>query len=107
MALNRYQLKELFNDVSKLTTSKYHKLIDAIFALRTDQPKCGRVEYTAGNHTISFLKSFATDQYEVFAEGRIENENIEIYIISQSESDFTIYIPDDCTVIWRAIKHNS
>lgn len=72
-----------------------------------DYQQAGSIALLEGTRTVPLKKMLINDSYDVKCDGYVVGRvgKVEIINISQTRSDFTIYVPEDCTVKWNLTKY--
>ena len=98
---SKHRLKQLFEDTSRLPSSKFYELIDALWKKATTatyQPRAKVVLVDTGTSWIAFTKSFAEGSTIVIVDNtRRASDNAVIdYVISdESHEGFNITVWED------------
>ena len=97
---SKHRLKQLFDDTSKLPSSKFYELIDALWRKPTTayQPKGDVVFVDAGTTTITFANPFPAGSDIIVVDNTrraLDNAVIDYVISDESPEGFNITVWED------------
>ena len=95
------------NQTVNITIQESSTVSSDIAAAIDDFQQAGVIDLLQGTRTVPLKKVLMNDHYTVSCYGLVEGRigKIDIIVISQTNRDFIIDVPEDCTVKWELTKY--
>lgn len=95
------------NQTVNITVQESTTVAADIAAAIDDYQQAGEISLLAGTRVIPLKKVLMNKNYTPYCYGVVEGRvgKIDIIVISQTNANFTVDVPEDCIVKWELTKY--